>query len=151
MDEQKTINDAAALIHEQIDKVLFSSPMWMRLNYLCNTIGSALKHGFTDADVDWDKINGILTTNVNEYDFNAFWRIETHERLLWESSLCQSAPLSNDIWQKHTCKDCGEPFLMTYNEVQFYENRSLHIPKRCKACREKRKANQGSNPRREST
>ena len=151
MDEQKTINDAAALIREEVDKVLLSSPMWMRMNYLCNSIGNALKHGFTEADVDWDKTNKILTTNVNEYDFNAFDRIETPEMLLWESALCQSAPLSNNIWQKHTCKDCGEPFLMTYNEVQFYENRNLHIPKRCKACREKRKANQGSNPRREST
>lgn len=151
MDEQKTINDAAALIREEVDKVLLSSPMWMRFNYLCNSIGNALKQGFTEAEVDWDKINKILTTNVNEYDFNAFDRIETPEKLVWESSLCQSAPLSNDIWQKHTCKDCGEPFLMTYNEVQFYENRNLHIPKRCKACREKRKANHGSNPRRETT
>ena len=151
MDEQKTINDAAALIREEVDKVLLSSPMWMRMNYLCNSIGNALKHGFTEADVDWDKTNKILTTNVNEYDFNAFDRIETPEQLVWESALCQSAPLSNNIWQKHTCKDCGEPFLMTYNEVQFYENRNLHIPKRCKACREKRKANHGSNPRRETT
>lgn len=151
MDEQKTIHDAAALIREEVDKILFSSPMWMRFNYLCNSVNNARRQGFTDADMDWDKINKLLTTNVNEYDFNAFDRIETPEKLVWESSLCQSAPLSNDIWQKHTCKDCGEPFLMTYNEVQFYENRNLHIPRRCKACREKRKVNQGNNPRREST
>lgn len=151
MDEQKTINDAAALVREKVDKVLFSSPMWMRMNYLCNSIGNALKHGFTEADVDWDKINKILTTNVNEYDFNAFDRIETPEQLVWESTRCRSASICDDIWQKHTCKDCGKPFLMTYNEVSFYQSKNLHVPRRCKACREKRKANQGNNPRREST
>lgn len=151
MDEQKTINDAAALIHEQIDKVLSSSPMWIRLNCLCNNVGNALKQGFTEADVDWDKINKILTTNVNEYDFNAFDRIETYDNLLLVSMDCRANSLSMGIWQKHTCKDCGEPFLMTYNEVHFYESKKLHVPKRCKVCREKRKTNQGSNPRREST
>lgn len=151
MDEQKTINDAAALIREEVDKVLLSSPMWMRFNYLCNSVGNGIKQGFTEADINWDKVNEILTTNVNEYDFNAFDRIETPEQLVWESTRCRSASICDDIWQKHTCKDCGEPFLMTYNEVHFYESKNLHIPKRCKACREKRKANQGSNPRRETT
>ena len=85
MDEQKTINDAAALIMEEVDKVLLSSPMWMRFNYLCNSVNNARRQGFTDADMDWDKINKLLTTNVNEYDFNAFDRIETPEKLVWES------------------------------------------------------------------
>ena len=146
MDEQKTINDAAALISEEVDKVLLSSTMWMRFKYLYNSIGNALKQGFTEADINWDNVNEILTTNVNEYDFNAFDRIETPEQLVWESMRCRSASIRDDIWQKHTCKDCGKPFLMTYNEVQFYGNRNLHIPRRCKVCREKRKANQGRNP-----
>lgn len=139
MDEQKTINDAMALIREEIDKTLLSMPMWMRLNYLLNSVGNALKQGLTDADVNWDKINKILTTNVNEYDFNAFGRIETSEQLLWESARCRSASICDDIWQEHICKDCGKEFFMTYNEVHFYESKNLHVPKRCKACREKRK------------
>lgn len=151
MDEQKTINDAAALIREEVDKVLLLSPMWMRFNYLCNSIGNALKQGFTEAEVDWDKINKILTTNVNEYDFNAFDRIETYDNLLWEAARCRSASICDDIWQEHICKDCGKEFFMTYNEVHFYEGKNLHVPKRCKVCREKRKANQGCNPRRKST
>ena len=151
MDEQKTIHDAAALIREEVDKILFSSPMWMRFNYLCNSIGNALKHGFTEADINWDKVNEILTTNVEEYDFNAFKRIETYDNLLLTSMDCRANNLSMGIWQEHICKDCGKPFLMTYNEVSFYQSKNLHVPKRCKVCREKRKANQGSNPRREST
>lgn len=37
------------------------------------------------------------------------------------------------------CKDCGEVFEFTDNEQKFYEEMGYDIPKRCKACRVKRK------------
>jgi hypothetical protein len=33
------------------------------------------------------------------------------------------------------CKDCGDSFLFTEGERQFFVERSLHTPRRCKACR----------------
>lgn len=37
------------------------------------------------------------------------------------------------------CKDCGNPFYITYDEEKWYTNKGLNIPKRCKACRNKRR------------
>lgn len=39
------------------------------------------------------------------------------------------------------CKDCGNEFVFTANEQAFYKEKNLeHEPKRCKACRDKKKA-----------
>lgn len=44
---------------------------------------------------------------------------------------------------KTVCKDCGKEFTITVGEQKFYEKNELHLPVRCKECREKRK--QASN------
>ena len=141
MNEQNTIKEASKVIQDIQMKAILTSPMWMRLNWMCNSINSLIKNGRTESDIDWNKVNEILTTHVNEYDFNFFKRIETIEQLVWTASSCQAASIcGEEFWQEHKCKDCGEWFVMTYNEVEFYRNKELHIPKRCKACRSKRKA-----------
>jgi hypothetical protein len=140
------INEAQKLLHAEMEKTLYSFPMWMRFNYLLNTISNALDQGNKTEDINWDKVNEILTTNRNEYDFNFFKRIESVDALMLARADCMVAPMNIDgcsIWQSHTCKDCGKPFMMSYKEVKFYENKQLHIPKRCKSCRDKRKV--GSN------
>lgn len=39
------------------------------------------------------------------------------------------------------CVDCGQEFLFTANEQRFYQEKGFtNEPKRCKACRDKRKA-----------
>ncbi len=39
-----------------------------------------------------------------------------------------------------TCLDCGNEFVFTVNDQQFYKEKGfINEPKRCKACREKRK------------
>jgi hypothetical protein len=38
------------------------------------------------------------------------------------------------------CSDCGEEFKMNVNHQKFFLSKGLSIPKRCKPCREKRKA-----------
>ena len=44
--------------------------------------------------------------------------------------------------QNLTCIDCNTPFVFTVNEQEFYnsQNPPFSAPKRCKACRMKRKA-----------
>ena len=40
------------------------------------------------------------------------------------------------------CKDCGEDFIFTAGEQEFYASKGFeNDPQRCKACRDKRKAN----------
>ena len=140
MNEQNTINEASKVIQNLQKKALLTLPMWMRLNWVCNSINDMLKNGYSKEDISWDNVNEILTTNVDEYDFNFFKRIETVEQLVWVVAACQAASIcGEEIWQEHTCKDCGKGFCMSYNEVEFYKNKELRIPKRCRICRNKRK------------
>lgn len=37
------------------------------------------------------------------------------------------------------CVDCGENFVFSANEADFYDRKDLVKPKRCKPCRKKRK------------
>ena len=48
------------------------------------------------------------------------------------------------------CKECGEDFVFTAGEQDFYEEKGFqNEPARCKSCRDSRKANRrsGSRPR----
>lgn len=38
------------------------------------------------------------------------------------------------------CKDCGETFEITRGEEKFYRENGLRLPVRCKACRDRRRA-----------
>ena len=49
---------------------------------------------------------------------------------------------------KIICKDCGEEFLFTVGEQNFYEEKGfLNKPVRCKACRDKKKAEKANYAR----
>eukprot|EP01039_Chlorochromonas_danica_P006762 gene6762-7472_t len=37
------------------------------------------------------------------------------------------------------CKDCFIKFNLTKGDVNFYKSKDLHLPKRCKTCRERRR------------
>lgn len=41
--------------------------------------------------------------------------------------------------KKQKCVSCGKQFILTDSEIVFFESKSLNLPKRCEACREKRK------------
>ena len=46
------------------------------------------------------------------------------------------------------CQDCGEDFTFTVGEQQFYKEKGLeNSPVRCKACRDKKRANNNRNDR----
>ena len=48
------------------------------------------------------------------------------------------------------CKDCGEEFVFTAGEQEFYAERGFtNEPKRCKKCRNARKVAEGGKPARE--
>jgi hypothetical protein len=45
------------------------------------------------------------------------------------------------------CSDCGEDFIFSEGEQEFYAQKDFTPPKRCKSCRDKRKASRESRPR----
>jgi CxxC-x17-CxxC domain-containing protein len=42
-----------------------------------------------------------------------------------------------------TCSECSAPFMFTDREQEYYRERNLTHPKRCKPCRDARRANFG--------
>lgn len=40
----------------------------------------------------------------------------------------------------HTCKDCGKIFFLNAKEKDWYTKKKYQLPKRCKACRASRRA-----------
>ena len=64
------------LLLEERNKMLYAMPILMRVNFLLNSIRNK-----TDSEINWNKVNDILTNNVGEYDFNIFDQINTMEQL----------------------------------------------------------------------
>ena len=74
--------------------------------------------------------------------------------------------MANELQDKQvSCVDCGAQFVFSARDQAFYQERGYSAPRRCKTCRDKRKANgpgggsgqssseggwQGGNSRRES-
>ena len=114
-------------------------PLWMRLNYFLNIVGRAKLDGHTNEDIKWDYINEMCTKDLNQFDYNMYENVSTIDGLdrIRFNVICAFEGIGH--WHKHKCKDCGKEFYMTYKEVHFYEEKGLSLPKRCKACREKKK------------
>ena len=47
--------------------------------------------------------------------------------------------------RKIKCQDCDKEFIFNEGEQEFYNNKHLTPPKRCKSCREKRKERRTNN------
>ncbi len=47
---------------------------------------------------------------------------------------------------KRICKQCGIEFTLSEDEIAFYRNKNLHLPKRCEECRRENKAKAGGKP-----
>lgn len=45
--------------------------------------------------------------------------------------------------QQLTCSDCGQEFTFTSEDQAFFQERGYSAPKRCKACRQAKKNEQG--------
>ncbi len=46
---------------------------------------------------------------------------------------------------KRTCKQCGAEFMLSENEIAFYRNKNLHLPKRCENCRRENRKTDGDS------
>ena len=126
-------------LYETELRVLATFPMWMRFNYIGNKINKLLQGGHAEDDIDWDKVNHLLSNNRDEYDFNDYDEIKTVDQFLDARELCFEGQILIGPWQLRVCKDCGKKFTMRFSEVEFYRKKKLHLPKRCPECRARRK------------
>lgn len=126
-------------------RMLATFPMWMRFNYIGNKINNLLQGGYTEDEVNWDKVNYMLFNDRDEYDFNCYGEIKAIDQFYDARELCFEGLNFNGPWQLRVCKDCGKTFMMRFSEVEFYRKKELHLPKRCQECRahRKEKANNG--------
>lgn len=120
-------------------RVLATLPMWMRFNYIGNKINKLLQDKHIEDEIDWDKVNYLLSNNRDEYDFNDYDEIKTVDKFLDARELCFEGQILIGPWQIRVCKDCGKKFTMRFSEVEFYRKKKLHLPKRCPECRARRK------------
>lgn len=90
---------------------------------------------FMSQEVDqetWDKRKEITGDNPwfwvgREKDLNERIDLHTHE-------------LNEGIIEIIECKDCGNDFMLKPKEIKWYDTNGFSHPKRCLACRRKRKA-----------
>ena len=139
-EEFEETNRKVQSIFQQIEEeTLQKMPLWMRMNYFMNKISKAFKNGHTDADIKWDYVNEMCTNGLGELDYNLYKPVYSLVDFDGERFNVIAAQSGIGQWQKHKCKDCGEEFYLTYSEMNFYSDRGLALPKRCKQCRDKRK------------
>ena len=138
-EQQETKRRVSELIREMQTEAIKKFPLWMRLNYFANQMAGALEKGYKEDDFDWERINTMCATDLDQFDYNMYKPVQTVSE--FESQRFDIICASEGVgpWHKHKCKDCGEEFYMNYTEVAFYQKKELNLPKRCKECREKRK------------
>lgn len=139
-ENKRKVQEAFREIEEETIRKM---PLWMRMNFYCNRLSRAIKDGHTDDEIKWDYINDMCTKDLSEFDYNMYEPVTTFEEFQKQRFDVICATEGVGSWHKHICKDCGNEFHMLHNEVMFYQDKELNLPKRCKTCREKRKRSIG--------
>lgn len=118
-------------------------PLVFRLNYLMNSfIGKENENA--DELIDWDLVNEIITTNIEEFDYQFGRKVNSYEELKNLRIEVDLAYSDLQHWRASKCKDCHEDFNMNFGEVLYFVEKGMKLPKRCPACRKARK--EGNTP-----
>lgn len=128
----KEINRATAELFESAFKGL---PLWASAGYLYN-----ISRGKDDENIDWARVNILLNNNKSKYDFNAFDEVTSCEDLRNLVVRVNESSILDGPWQRVTCKVCGKRFTLSHDEVMFFRDHGLEVPKRCLVCRGKIKS-----------
>jgi hypothetical protein len=93
-------------------------------------------------EIDWDDILQLCHTYASNFGgFNIFpEKINNYEDFLnLRLNMVDAIIGGNQPLIVRTCRDCGEIFYIYKSEKEFYDEKGLALPKRCKSCRCKRK------------
>lgn len=141
---EEVISKAAKIIRDIQEEAIKKLPMFMRVNFILNSISRNIGTSDTLEDIegriDWDTVNKILHYPIDSDDYNIIPDKVTSLQQLYDLRSCINAG-SADIspWQSHVCKSCGMKYYIYWGEVCFYKNRGFALPKRCKNCRDFRR------------
>lgn len=134
-------NEALLFLNEVVKNTLKGMPIWMKCNFLLNTIYQKEEVTIDELNqqIDWDKINELLKDSTLDIDYNIFDRINSIEELenLRMSSTTASIPEFNEPYYKKVCKTCGDEFTLTVGEVNWFKKKDLQLPCKCYYCRKK--------------
>lgn len=118
-------------------------PIMFRLNYLMNSfVGKENENA--DELIDWNLVNEIITTNIDEFDYQFTRKVNSYEELKDLRIEVELAYADLQPWRTSKCKDCHEDFHMHFGEVLYFGEKGMKLPKRCPACRKARK--EGNTP-----
>ena len=96
---QQELEEVSRKMREEFQRVeietLWKMPMWMRFNYLGNKLSRAVKDGVANNDIDWDKLNHLLSDGRDEYDFSCYDYITTPEQFFEAREQCIESSVLN--------------------------------------------------------
>lgn len=113
---------------------------WAKMN-VQDKLGMIIKWVENQKDkksVDYHYIVKLLRTD-NYNDFNRFPTVNTYFDLLDLKNIVDKAYNNEVPLIKRNCKDCGKEFVIYISERDDYFDKGLHLPKRCKSCRQANK------------
>lgn len=145
--ELDELQEKAVAIQEALfNDTMKNAKMWLRIRYLIAIVSKSLNSGYKESDIDWDKVDRLVRTNISPDDYNIipYEKIDSYEKLDHiHGSLCAATVIDNLPWREEICKDCKKKFYISLNDVQFYERKGMSLPKRCLDCRKKRRETKG--------
>ena len=133
-EREQSLKDINKKMGEIFNEVFKTLPTWVKLGNLVRAVRKECREG-RESELDWDLINTRATESIGETDFNAFERFTCPNDLYRAFENCQTASILDLNWRKVTCKGCGKTFYLTHEEMEYFLDKGLSIPKRCRACR----------------
>lgn len=138
-EEIKKEGDPVTVVKNAFDKAgieyVKTFPVWMRCNYLLNTIANVPED--KRDNIKWDFVNEVLSAQTESLDFNIFDEIRSIDDLtqLKLDSTIAEIPEFNAPYFRKKCKCCNEEFTLTRGEINSYFKKGLKVPSRCYYCR----------------
>lgn len=106
-------------------------PVWFRLRYFQMTVSS-------DKNTNWDRLNIILESDTDQYDYNMFDRIESISDLDREVDKCIDSYVNNGPWRQINCRSCNNKFIINSRKIFQLRSKEYKVPSLCNECKSKR-------------
>lgn len=151
--EEEVILSARKLLDDSCQEFVEGFPVWMKCNVILNSLSLSERWErgedaeYVNSIIAWDEINTFLRKGSVEYDYNLFGEISSLEELadLRDEAVCSSMDEYMPCY-KQVCKQCGEEFVLSRKEIDWYLKKNLKVPHRCEYCRKGTKRSEPPKP-----
>ena len=138
----KEVLETQEIMTDMDMKVFPPMPQWVKAANILNILLAAKSDDAGDFDIDWFDWSKIynLVKPIGDYDYNCLTTFNDIDSAISELASIPSASLGGGVpYRTYKCK-CGKQFSMDVDEVMWYKEKELPLPKRCPACRSTVKA-----------